>query len=51
MRQDGLELKFKAMQLNQLKSVDVSEVADTLEIHPFILSRWRKEARPAIARR
>jgi transposase len=44
-RQYSLEFKLKAVKLSQLKGVEVQAVADALEIHPFMLSRWRKEAR------
>lgn len=37
------EFKAKAVQLSLLDSVQVKEVAETLDIHPFMLSRWRKE--------
>lgn len=39
------EFKSKALQLSLLEGVQVKEVADTLDIHPFMLSRWRKEYR------
>ena len=39
------EFKAKAVQLSLLEGVQVQEVADTLDIHPFMLSRWRKEYR------
>jgi len=39
------ELKSKAVQLSQLEGVSVQEVARTLDIHPFMLSKWRKEFR------
>jgi transposase len=39
------EFKAKAVQLSLLKGVQVQEVAETLDIHPFMLSRWRKEYR------
>ena len=39
------EFKVKAVQLSLLESVQVKEVAETLDIHPFMLSRWRKEYR------
>ena len=39
------EFKVKAVQLSQLKSVQVQEIAQALDIHPFMLSRWRKEYR------
>ena len=41
----SLEFKLKAVKLSQLKGVQVQAVADALEIHPFMLSKWRKEAR------
>jgi transposase len=37
------EFKAKAVQLSELQGVQVKEVAETLDIHPFMLSRWRKE--------
>lgn len=37
------EFKAKAVQLSLLEGVQVQEVATTLDIHPFMLSRWRKE--------
>ena len=36
------EFKIKAVQLSLLKAVKVREVAETLDIHPYMLSRWRK---------
>ncbi len=39
------EFKAKAVQLSQLDGVQVQEVAKTLDIHPMMLSRWRKEYR------
>jgi len=39
------EFKAKAVQLSLIDSVKVKEVAETLDIHPFMLSRWRKEYR------
>jgi len=38
------------VKLSQLKGVEVQAVADALEIHPFMLSRWRKEARDGVLR-
>jgi len=46
----SLEFKLKAVKLSQLKGVEVRSVADALEIHPFMLSRWRKEARDGVLR-
>lgn len=39
------EFKAKAVQLSLMEGVEVQEVARTLDIHPFMLSRWRKEYR------
>lgn len=33
------------MRLSELPGVDVRDVAESLYIHPFMLSRWRKQAR------
>ena len=49
-RQYSLEFKLKAVKLSQLPGVQVQAVADALEIHPFMLSRWRKEARDGVLR-
>ncbi|MBE3109836.1 MAG: transposase [Acidobacteria bacterium] len=38
------------MKLSQLEGVQVQAVAHALEIHPFMLSRWRKEAREGVLR-
>lgn len=37
--------KATAVRLSQLPGVSVRDVADSLYIHPFMLSRWRKMAR------
>jgi len=46
----SLEFKLKAVKLSQLQGVEVQAVADALEIHPFMLSKWRKEAREGVLR-
>jgi transposase len=46
----SLEFKLKAVKLSQLEGVEVQAVADALEIHPFMLSKWRKEARDGVRR-
>jgi len=46
----SLEFKLKAVKLSQLKDVEVQAVAEALAIHPFMLSRWRKEARDGVLR-
>ena len=37
--------KATAVRLSQLRGVSMQDVAESLYIHPFMLSRWRKEAR------
>ena len=37
--------KATAVQLSELPGVRVKDVAASLDIHPFMLSRWRKEKR------
>ena len=39
------DFKATAVRLSQLPGVSVRDVADSLYIHPFMLSRWRKLAR------
>lgn len=39
------EFKATAVKLSSLPGVSVQDVAESLYIHPFMLSRWRKEAR------
>ena len=39
------EFKVKAVRLTFMKGTQVQEVANSLDIHPFMLSRWRKEYR------
>ena len=40
-----LEFKLSAVQMSKLRGVQIQDVAQALDIHPFMLSRWRKEAR------
>jgi transposase len=40
-----VEFKLKAVKLSWLKGVQVQDVAEALDIHPILLTRWRKEAR------
>lgn len=42
------EFKATAVRLSQLPGVSVQDVADSLYIHPFMLSRWRKQAREGL---
>jgi transposase-like protein len=37
--------KETAVRLSELPGVEVQDVAESLYIHPFMLSRWRKQAR------
>ena len=39
------EFKATAVRLSELVGVEVQDVAASLYIHPFMLSRWRKQAR------
>src|SRR5262245_23590406 len=41
----SLEFKRAAVRLSQLDGVEVQAVARALDIHPFMLGRWRREAR------
>lgn len=40
--------KATAVRLSGLKGVLIKDVADALDIHPFMLSRWRKEYRDGL---
>lgn len=44
------EFKLKAVKLSQIEGVQVKDVAEALSIHPFMLSRWRKEVRDGVIR-
>ena len=39
------DFKVKAVKLSGIPGVQVQDVADALDIHPFMLSKWRKEYR------
>jgi transposase len=39
------EFKVKSVQLSLIEGIQVKSVAETLDIHPFMLTRWRKEYR------
>jgi transposase len=41
----GVQFKRTAVQLTQRPGLQVKAVAEALDIHPFMLSRWRKEFR------
>lgn len=42
------EFKATAVRLSQLEGVSIKDVADSLAIHPFMLSLWRKQAREGV---
>ena len=44
-RRYSREFKRKAVALANLEGVRTQDVAEALVIHPFMLSRWKKEAR------
>jgi transposase len=39
------QFKLTAVRLSQTPGVQVKDVAEALDVHPFMLSKWRKEAR------
>ena len=41
----GAAFKLKAVQMSNQPGVLIKDVAESLCIHPFMLSRWRKEVR------
>ena len=41
----SLEFKLKAVKLTRIPGMEVQAVAEALDIHPVMLSRWRQEAR------
>ena len=45
MRRYSDEFKLTAVRLSQQPGVQVKTVAAALAIHPFMLSKWRKDAR------
>jgi len=42
------DFKVNAIQLSYVVGVTIKSVAEKLDIHPFMLSRWRKEHREGI---
>jgi transposase len=44
----SVEFKLTAVKLSGMPGVHVQTVADALDIHPFMLSRWRKEVRDGV---
>ena len=41
----ALEFKLKAVEMSNQPGVLIQDVAESLCIHPFMLSRWRKEVK------
>jgi transposase len=41
----SVEFKLSAVRLSKLPKVQVQQVAAALDIHPFMLSRWRQQVR------
>lgn len=46
----SVEFKLTAVKLSGMPGVQVQTVAHALDVHPFMLSRWRKEARDGVLR-
>ena len=46
----SIEFKLTAVKLSHMPGVEVQTVAEALDIHPFMLSRWRKEVREGVLR-
>lgn len=42
------DFKATAVKLSSLPEVLIQDVAEALDIHPFMLSRWRKEVRDGV---
>lgn len=49
-REYSLEFKVTAVRLSQQSGIEVQAVAAALDIHPFMLSRWRKQVRDGVLR-
>jgi len=46
----SLEFKVTAVRLSRQPGVQVKTVAAALDIHPFMLSKWRKQVRDGVLR-
>jgi len=44
----SVDFKLTAVKLSHMPGVEVQTVAKALDIHPFMLSRWRKEVRDGV---
>ena len=47
----SVDFKLTAVKLSDMAGVEVQTVANALDIHPFMLSRWRKEVRDGVLKR
>jgi len=47
-RSYGTAFRVRAVQLSHIPGVQVQDVAKALEIHPFLLSKWRKQFREGL---
>jgi transposase len=46
----SLEFKLTAVRLSEQPGIQVQAVAAALDIHPFMLSKWRKQVRDGVLR-
>ncbi len=46
----SLEFRLSAVRLSQQPGIQVQTVAAALDIHPFMLSRWRRQVREGVLR-
>ena len=46
----SVEFKVTAVRLSQQPGIQVQAVAAALDIHPFMLSKWRKQVRDGVLR-
>ena len=46
----SVEFKLTAVRLSQQPGIQVQAVAAALDIHPFMLSKWRKDVRDGVLR-
>jgi transposase len=46
----SLEFKLTAVKLSHIPGVEVQTVAEALDIHPIMLSRWRQQVRDGVLR-
>jgi len=49
-REYGLEFKLTAVRLSEEPGIQVQAVAAALDIHPFMLSKWRRQVREGTLR-